>query len=154
LFFFSVSFIFDLILDAVWVKAAKTPLADTQQLAVIWIGDFFEKTAEISPTDDKARINVTFKEEVYTAYLKSFEGLTLPSGEEIATTCRSRFIELWNVLYPRYYTQCSCDIPGKCDNCSVIDVGMRTAEDRATIEMFKEAHVLNRGGFFMPQRTK
>lgn len=86
------------------------------------MGDFFEKTAEILPTEDKARINVTFKEEVCDAHLKSFQSLKLPYGEEIPTTSKPRFVELWNAVYPHYYTQSSCDNPEKCDYCSVIDV--------------------------------
>lgn len=139
--------------DPMWIKAAKMPLADAQQMALVWLIDFFDTNAEVSPTDDCLKIHVTYKTEVYTSYKTSLERCDCPSeSDRPKPISEQRFMELWNCVFPRVYTQSACDIPGKCDLCADIDIGMRQAETKIEAQAFKDAHILHRGGFFMPQR--
>lgn len=132
------------------IRAALTPMADIQQLATLWLEHYFETYGDQAPNQDETHLHIMQKKDLYILY----ESEMLKSDPPCATVSYTRFIKLWNVLFPKCRSRPWCDIPGKCDICYEIDRQRRTEEDSVVQDMLKKAHLLHRGGMFMLERNE
>jgi len=85
-------------------------LADTQQIAVIFLEEFFSLVGDVSPTGDEVKISVHFKNEVYKAYKTKLESAGVDDAKKAVSY--QRFLQLWDYLFPYYVKRPHCDIPG------------------------------------------
>ena len=136
--------------DEKMFRAALCPLADNQQLAIIWLEEYFLKYGDSAPNRDETHLLIMHKSDIYKRYVHELE-TSFPPRKFVSY---SRFIALWNVLFPKYINRPWCDIPGKCDICYEIDKQRRTIEESIVQEKLKEAHHLHRGGLFMLERIE
>jgi hypothetical protein len=132
------------------VKAALTPLADNQQHATVWLGEYFRKYGDCAPNRDEVHLLIMQKKELYDQYVNEFKAAKR-SEDIIGYT---RFIELWNVLYPRAINRPWCSIPGKCNVCGEIDRKRREASESYVQECLRDAHHVHRGGMIMLERQE
>lgn len=130
------------------IRAALQPFSDAQQFCSIWLLNYFEKYGDKSPNGEETKLHLMKKNDVYFKYVNEFKS----QGRQYVP--ESKFINLWNVLYPQYCMRQYCDIPGKCDTCYEIDKLRRTSEESIVQEKLKEAHHLHRGGMFMLERNE
>jgi hypothetical protein len=129
------------------VRAAMTPLADSQQHATSnWIENHFDTYGDHSPNSLETHLSISSKKEVWLVYKKEFE----EKGMDVVT--KEKFNELWNVLFPHFLIRPWINVPGKCDTCFEIDAQRRTCKDLLVLEALKQCHHLHRGGLFMPER--
>ena len=129
--------------------AAGVPLSVSSQFAVIWMREFFD-LCDRSPNSSKTYVNESEKSAVYRQYHAELS--KMKTGEPILQ--KTKFIELWAVLFPLCVRRPHCDIPGKCVTCFEIDRIRRESEPRIVHEMCKQAHALHRGGMFMQERLR
>ena len=66
----------------------------------------------------------------------------------------SRFISLWNTVFPKCRRRPWCNVPGKCDICYEIDRMRREADDKIVLAKLQEAHHLHRAGMLMLERNR
>ena len=131
-------------IDSDMVRAAITPLAECQRIAVIWMKDFFNIQGDHSPDSNDIMLQIMLKSNAYDKYCESMTPRRCVS--------ESKFKELWNVLFPHVQMRPNCDIPGKCHICYEIDRQRRQEHDAHTSIMLQEAHLLHRGGMFHLER--
>jgi len=138
------------ILDPKMIRAAITPYAETQMMCSIWLENYFEKYGDKAPNRDETHLLIMQKNDLFKSYIHEFSNSNPPRS----VVSESKFIELWNVLYPTCVSRPWCDIPGKCDICYEIDRLRRSSEESIVQEKLKEAHHLHRGGMFMLERNE
>ena len=137
-----------LLLDLEMVRAAMTPLADSQHFAVIWLEDHFNKFGDHAPNSLETHLSISNKKDVWQEYKKESE------EKHLDVVSKERFNELWNTLFPHFLIRPWIDVPGKCETCYEIDTQRRTCKDTAIHEALKQCHHLHRGGLFMPERKR
>jgi hypothetical protein len=130
------------------IRASLQPLAETQQFCSIWLLEYFEKYGDKSPNGEETKLHLMKKNDVYYQYTHEFNLKKRPIVSE------TKFINLWNVLYPQYCMRQYCDIPGKCETCYEIDRLRRITDESVVQEKLREAHHLHRGGMFMLERNE
>jgi len=148
LFFLIFTAYYYLNIDQKQIRAALTPLADTQQFATIWLEHYFETYGDQAPNRDETHLMIMQKTDLYNLYKHEMDTSNPPRP----IVSKTRFNSLWNVLFPKCRCRPWCDIPGKCDICYEIDRLRRTEEDSIVQEKLKEAHHMHRGGMFMLER--
>ena len=131
--------------------AAHTPLAETQQMCVLWLEGYFEKYGDQAPNRDETHLQIMQKMDLYEQYVRD---TIRQSGQDGRVVPYSRFIILSATVFPSCITRPWCDIPGKCDICYRIDKLRRTSEDAIVQEKLKECHHLHRAGMFMLERNE
>jgi len=133
-----------LIIDSDMVRAAITPSAECQRIAVKWMKEFFNIQGDHSPDSNDIMLQIMLNSNAYDKYCEFMAPRRCVS--------ESKFKELWNVLFPHVQMRPSCDIPGKCNICYEIDRQRRQEHDAHTSIMLQEAHLLHRGGMFHLER--
>lgn len=128
------------------VRAAITPSAETQRIAMRWMRKFFEVQGDHSPNSDETQLQIMLKADVYKKYCKDMDSQKRPTVQQ------QRFHEIWKVLFPLVRKRPYCDIPGKCETCYEIDRLRRQENDIHTSRMLQDAHLMHRGGMFHIER--
>jgi hypothetical protein len=121
-----------------------------QQLCSLWLENYFEKYGDSAPNRDEVHLLIMQRKDLYKRYVHELSSASLPQN----TVSESRFLQLWDVLFPKCINRPWCDIPGKCDICYEIDRLRRTSEDSIVQKHLKDAHHLHRGGMFMLERNE
>jgi hypothetical protein len=132
------------------VKASLAPFADNQQFAIVWLENYFQKYADSAPNKDEIHLLIMQKKDLYERYRAEY--LACNRSEELVSY--PRFIELWNVIFPKAVTRPWCSIPGKCNVCGEIDRLRRVSQDNYVQQCLRDAHHLHRGGMFMLERQE
>ena len=132
------------------VRSAFCPLAESQQFAVNWMENYFDTYGDKAPNRDEIHLLIMQKADVYKLYAHEFQNSSPPRK----VISYSRFLGLWNALFPKCINRPWCDIPGKCDICYEIDKQRRTSEDAVVQEKLREAHHIHRGGMIMLERQE
>jgi hypothetical protein len=125
-----------------------TPLADTQQMCVVWIEDYFTRFGDQKPDSDKQEIRISSPDvkSLYHEYVQNMESM----GEVIVH--ETLFKQLYQVIYPEFSIRRFCHIPGKCDNCEENEeLGKSSQADIK--EARKQLHMLHRSTY-MGERGK
>jgi hypothetical protein len=131
------------------IRAALTPsnarinsisIVDHNQLAVVWLEEYVDHFADVSPNSEFKKLNVTFLSEIYATY-KSSEGIK-KSGKFVSY---NTFLELWSIIFPYATKRPWCNIPGKCETCYQIDKARRNTTDYKIQKMLQELHTIHRG---------
>jgi len=129
------------------VRAALGPSTDTTQIALQWLERYFDSYGDKSPNSVHTKINVNFKSDLYEKY----KAETKSNGKFVQ---KSRFYELWNVLFPYCLKRPWCNVPGKCDTCALIDQARAKYSDAATNILLQRCHAMHRGGLFNLERQQ
>jgi hypothetical protein len=129
------------------IRAGMAPVADVQQIALSWLENHFETYGDISPNSDIVKLNINFKSDVYVLYKKE----TQSNGKFVKKT---RFYELWNVIFPNCLMRPWCNIPGKCETCFNIDKARRQSDCSYTQKMLQQCHAIHRCGLFNLERKR
>lgn len=136
--------------DKEMLRASISPAKSPESEAIVWMEGFFDTYGDVVPNADETIIPVMAKKDVWNKYMEEFNGYRPP----LPTVGYSRFINLWNALFPNVRKRPWCSIPGKCDTCWRIDKARKSAEDSYVLKALQAAHLLHRGGMFMLQRKK
>jgi hypothetical protein len=132
------------------IRAAITPYAERQVMCTLWLEEYFDTYGDQAPNKNETHLLIMQKKCLYQSYNHQFQNSSPPR----AVVTESKFIELWNVLFPTCINRSWCDIPGKCDTCYEIDRMRRSSEEKVVQEKLREAHHLHRGGMFMLERNE
>jgi hypothetical protein len=107
----------------------------------------FRKIGDFSPNSESVDIALSFKKDLHMAYVEEQKRINYDFVDY------SKFIGLWNVLYPHFSTRLWLNVPGKCWLFSEIDSLRRGSGDSSVLEALQQLHLLHRGGFIMPERS-
>jgi hypothetical protein len=130
------------------VRAALSPLAESQRLCEEWLRVYFEVHGDSLPDELETSVQVMLKKDLYQTYEAKMKADARPVVDI------SKFCELWRVFFPRVRLRPHCDIPGKCWLCARIDKLRRDENDEHTARMLRDAHTLHRGGLFHLEREE
>jgi hypothetical protein len=111
---------------------------------------YLEGLSQWNPMKYEAEVFVQEKKDAFAAYQTAF--LPMKSEGEVELFNLQRFSEVWDVIFPEYRYRKWCDIPGHCATCKHIEEARNSTTDLLVHQMAKEAHLLHRGGLFMPER--
>ena len=130
------------------ISDAILPVAVADIDVSLWLEDTFLTYGDAAPNRNIHQVSSTFKTDLFKKYIKDMQKLDRKPVAEC------RFMELWNSCYPSYLIRPWANVCGKCDTCYMIDCGRRNANDKNTKEALRQAHLLHRGGLFMPERRR
>lgn len=134
--------------DDTMISDSMLPVAESDIDVSLWLEDTFLTYGDAAPNRNIHQVSSTFKIDLFKKYVKDMTEL------KRGPVAESRFMELWNSCYPSYLIRPWANVCGKCDTCYMIDCGRRTANDKNTKEALRQAHLLHRGGLFMPERRR
>ena len=128
------------------VRAAQTPANDTDEQAVLWMESYCYRYGDFSPNSDEVKFSVMMKKDVYSKYESDMRA---SNRKPVQYT---RFINLWNSLFPKCRSRPWCAVMGKCHVCAEIDRLRRVATSDIELQKLQECHMMHRGGMFMLER--
>lgn len=139
-------------------RCALCPLSTPQVNAILWMEKYFEATCQYNPAKEEAEVQVREKQDVYIDYKAAVEAHNLKYStfgyDTQATITDSTFFELWDVIFPFFKHQKSCDIPGHCQTCANIESVGAESKDNYIHTKLKELHHMHRGGLFNKERYR
>lgn len=138
--------------DDSMITNSLLPVAEKDIDVALWLEDIFLTYGDHAPNRNIHQISSTFKRDVYIQYMREFE--KLPGGIDRKPVDEQRFNEIWNACFPNYLVRPWANVTGKCDICYKIDFKRRTSTDKVTKEALRQAHLMHRGGLFMPERRR
>lgn len=78
------------------IRASLTPSAETQQLASLWLEDYFDKYGDQAPNKNETHLQLMDKKNLFDMYIHDLTKQDPPRQ----TVNYSRFLVLWSVLFP------------------------------------------------------
>lgn len=128
------------------ITSALLPANDNDMYVSLWLEDYFMSYGDSAPNQNVHQISATFKNEIFIEYQREMLELNKTAVDN------KRFYEIWNACFPNYLVRPYVNVTGKCDLCYAIDYQRRMSTDPKKKEALRQAHILHRGGFFMPER--
>ena len=128
------------------ISNSLLPLSDID--LALWLEDCFLTYGDSAPNRNINQVSSTFKKDIWSLYVKEMSNVNKIPVDE------SRFNEIWLACFPNYLVRPYANVIGKCDTCYKIDYQRRAATDKATKEALRQAHLMHRGGLFMPERRR
>lgn len=135
--------------DREMIRAAMTPASPAQIFAKLFIIDYVESFADVSPNSNDEFVTASTRKQVFDEYE---EYCNRHNVEPIGLM---RFYKIWSVLFPTLKLRPWKNVVGKCDVCYEIDRRRKSGEcTRCEHEALKQLHHLHRGGLVMIEREK
>jgi hypothetical protein len=91
---------------------------------------------------------MAYKKDLYEVYKSQQASLNVPFVQY------SKFVELWNAMYPYHQLRTWISPVGKCNLCGEIDAKRRAATESCVKEALRQCHSMHRGGFIYPERAR
>ena len=129
------------------VSQALQPRATSQMVACVWLNDFAQKYGDHVPNRPIIYLPAMSKKDLWERYLE------YTKDTQQSSVVYSRFLELWNSIYPTYQLRDEANIIGKCVTCYEITNARKTT-DEAVLEACKILHALHGGGCFKRERER
>ena len=133
--------------DPSLVRAAITPHSSTQIFCTVWLKKYFNIFGDEAPNRQETYLSLCEKQDVYEIYVEEFQ-----KYPDLAVVTYPRFLEIWNVLFPRVVIRKYCEVLGKCSTCYEIDKRRKETNCKAVQEAIKIVQQIHRGGIVMPER--
>ena len=83
--------------DDAMIRAALTPLSDSQQECSLWLDKYFTVNGDHVPNSNEIRLSISTKKDLWQLYCHE---LQRESNFPRSFVSYSIFVTIWNVLYP------------------------------------------------------
>ena len=142
--------------DDIMLTNAMLPANENDIDVALWLEDTFLTYGDSAPNKNIHQISATWKSDIFKLYQADMDRLDARrfSQPKVTRVDIKRFSEIWNACYPNYLVRPYANVTGKCDLCYAIDYQRRMSTDKQTKEALRQAHLLHRGGFIMPERRR
>jgi hypothetical protein len=126
-------------------RAALTPVAETQQMAMVWLSEYSLLFGDDSPTRDEVHLAAMRKTDIYIDYVKAFQECSRP-------VVNLNFFWSYGMHY--YLKFVSAHMLIFVGNVTHVSRFKIFANDSRIQWAAKRAHHLHRGGMFMLERAE
>lgn len=139
-------------------QAAMTRNNLLHQRTIEWLAEHFFEHSDSEPNRLEVHVDLCDKADIYKIYKNEMKTYYSYEKDKIIADNHyleySKFIDIWNNVFPWVKIRVYKAVSGKCWVCYWINDIRKQAEDSAVLRAAKRLHQLHRGGLYMLERKR